>query len=120
LTQPAPAVSERPRPTKYQVVPVENVVNVAAPAATAHRKPAVAFTILEWGRPAAIEPAALDPDIAALLRRWADPNLTEQERFHIRETVRYLAYRPGVPLVRDVVTAGRHMAYPYQKVESRS
>jgi len=57
--------------------------------------PAVAFTILEWGRPAAIEPAALDPDIAALLRRWADPNLTEQERFHIRETVRYLAYRPG-------------------------
>jgi transcriptional regulator with XRE-family HTH domain len=57
--------------------------------------PAVAFTILEWGRPAAVEPAALDPDIAALLRRWADPNLTEQERFHIRETVRYLAYRPG-------------------------
>jgi transcriptional regulator with XRE-family HTH domain len=37
----------------------------------------------------------LDPDIAALLRRWADPALTEQERFHIRETVRYLAYRPG-------------------------
>jgi imidazolonepropionase len=32
----------------------------------------------------------------------------------------HLAYRPGVPLVRDVVTAGRHMAYPYQKVESRS
>ena len=57
--------------------------------------PSVAFTILEWGRPAAVEPAALDPDIAALLRRWADPNLTEQERFHIRETVRYLAYRPG-------------------------
>lgn len=61
--------------------------------------PAVAFTILEWGRregvPSAVERAALDPDIAALLRRWADPGLTEQERFHIRETVRYLAYRPA-------------------------
>jgi transcriptional regulator with XRE-family HTH domain len=68
--------------------------------------PADAFAILEWGRrewggrargPGATESAELDPDIAALLRRWADPTLTEQERFHIRETVRYLAYRPSEP-----------------------
>jgi transcriptional regulator with XRE-family HTH domain len=52
-----------------------------------------AFTILEWGRPAPSATPDLDRDIAALLRRWADPALTEQERFHIRETVRYLAYR---------------------------
>jgi transcriptional regulator with XRE-family HTH domain len=59
--------------------------------------PASAFTLLEWARPAARlpEPApAVDPDIAALMRRLADPTLTEQELFHIRETVRYLAYRP--------------------------
>ena len=71
--------------------------------------PADAFAILEWGRPRHASPPRphearpkhaspprpeLDPDIAALLRRWADPTLTEQERFHIRETVRYLAYRP--------------------------
>src|SRR5262249_37935728 len=57
--------------------------------------PPAAFALLQWGRPPTAEPATLDPDIAALLRRWADPSLTDQERFHIRETVRYLAYRPG-------------------------
>jgi imidazolonepropionase len=31
----------------------------------------------------------------------------------------HLAYRPGVPLVRDIVKAGRHVPYN-QKVESRS
>ena len=35
----------------------------------------------------------MDPDIAALMRRLADPTITEQELFHIRETVRYLADR---------------------------
>jgi len=35
----------------------------------------------------------------------------------------HLAYRPGVPLVRDVVKAGRHLPYfpiSTAKVESRS
>jgi imidazolonepropionase len=35
----------------------------------------------------------------------------------------HLAYRPGVPLVCDVVKAGQHMAYPSsnpENVESRS
>lgn len=60
--------------------------------------PAVAFEILEWRRgpanPAGTTPP-LDPDIAALLRRLTDPRITEAEKFHIRETVRYLAYRPA-------------------------
>jgi transcriptional regulator with XRE-family HTH domain len=57
--------------------------------------PTDAFTILDWGRPAPPAAPELDPDIAALLRRWADPALSDEERFHIRETVRYLAYRPS-------------------------
>jgi transcriptional regulator with XRE-family HTH domain len=68
--------------------------------------PAAAFALLEWARPAdqTPEPApALDPDIAALVRRLADPTLTEQELFHIRETVRYLAHR--TPLSADRRTA---------------
>ncbi len=31
----------------------------------------------------------------------------------------HLAYRPGVPLVHDVVKAGQHFSHPYQRVESR-
>jgi transcriptional regulator with XRE-family HTH domain len=62
--------------------------------------PAVAFEILQWhraptGQVGAADP--LDPDIAALLRRLTDPHISEAEKFHIRETVRYLAYRPAFP-----------------------
>lgn len=61
--------------------------------------PATAFAILEWhrsaGRAAAQPP--MDPDIEALLRRLTDPRVSEVEKFHIRETVRYLAYRPALP-----------------------
>jgi imidazolonepropionase len=32
----------------------------------------------------------------------------------------HLAYRPGVPLVRDVVKAGQRLPHSYNKVESRS
>jgi hypothetical protein len=39
----------------------------------------------------------MDPDIEALLRRLLDPAVSEAEKYHIRETVRYLAYRPPVP-----------------------
>jgi transcriptional regulator with XRE-family HTH domain len=58
--------------------------------------PNIAFNLLEWdgGWPAG---ASLDPDIAALIRRLGDPAISEAERFHIRETVRFLAYRPALP-----------------------
>lgn len=63
--------------------------------------PPVAFGILGWDRstPArpAPEPPPMDPDIAALLRRLVDPAVSESEKYHIRETVRYLAYRPPIP-----------------------
>jgi transcriptional regulator with XRE-family HTH domain len=62
--------------------------------------PTTAFTLLEWHKGAAHTPEpvpSMDPDVAALLRRLADPATSEQERFHIRETVRYLAYRPPLP-----------------------
>jgi len=64
--------------------------------------PTTAFGILGWDRSAAARPAApppppMDPDIEALLRRLLDPNTPDAEKYHIRETVRYLAYRPTVP-----------------------
>jgi transcriptional regulator with XRE-family HTH domain len=64
--------------------------------------PAAAFATLEWERAASVlEPLpALDPDLEALLRRLNDPNIAEVEKFHIRETVRYLAYRPPLPVER--------------------
>jgi hypothetical protein len=43
----------------------------------------------------------MDPDIAALLRRLLDPAVSESEKYHIRETVRYLAYRPPIPDDRE-------------------
>lgn len=62
--------------------------------------PRNAFGILGWGRPSQPRPAAppppMDPDIEALLRRLLDPDTTEAEKYHIRETVRYLAYRPSL------------------------
>lgn len=40
----------------------------------------------------------MDPDVEALLRRLVDPAVSDAEKFHIRETIRYLAYRPTLPL----------------------
>lgn len=66
--------------------------------------PSVAFGVLGWerGTPARPAPVAppMDPDVAALLRRLVDPNVSDAEKFHIRETIRYLAYRP--PLQPEV------------------
>jgi transcriptional regulator with XRE-family HTH domain len=62
--------------------------------------PSVAFGALGWDRatPARPKPSAppMDPDVEALLRRLVDPNISEAEKFHIRETIRYLAYRPAL------------------------
>lgn len=64
--------------------------------------PAAAFTALGWDRattpPAATTPPPMDPDVEALLRRLVDPNVSDAEKFHIRETIRYLAYRPTFPV----------------------
>lgn len=67
--------------------------------------PTTAFGILGWDRSASARAAApapppMDPDIEALLRRLLDPNTPEAEKYHIRETVRYLAYRPSVGSAR--------------------
>ncbi|PZF99315.1 transcriptional regulator, partial [Micromonospora deserti] len=43
-------------------------------------------------------PPPMDPDVEALLRRLVDPNVSDAEKFHIRETIRYLAYRPTLPV----------------------
>lgn len=64
--------------------------------------PAAAFAALGWDRtaagPRAGQPAPpMDPDVEALLRRLVDPNVSDAEKFHIRETIRYLAYRPTLP-----------------------
>ncbi|MET8230067.1 XRE family transcriptional regulator [Micromonospora sp. NPDC005298] len=65
--------------------------------------PAAAFAALGWDRaatgPRAGQPAPpMDPDVEALLRRLIDPNVSDAEKFHIRETIRYLAYRPTLPV----------------------
>lgn len=65
--------------------------------------PAAAFAALGWDRtasgPRAGQPAPpMDPDVEALLRRLVDPNVSDAEKFHIRETIRYLAYRPTLPV----------------------
>lgn len=62
--------------------------------------PAHAFDALGWSRTPAARPSPappMDPDVEALLRRLADPNVSTAEKFHIRETIRYLAYRPPLP-----------------------
>lgn len=63
-------------------------------------QPTVAFAVLGWDRTAAPRPEEtippMDPDVAALLRRLVDPQVSDAEKFHIRETIRYLAYRPSV------------------------
>lgn len=65
--------------------------------------PATAFATLGWDRrstPHRTEPARppMDPDVEALLRRLVDPEVSDAEKFHIRETIRYLAYRPTLPV----------------------
>jgi transcriptional regulator with XRE-family HTH domain len=64
--------------------------------------PAVAFAALGWDRTASRRtrsaPPPMDPDVEALLRRLVDPDVSDAEKFHIRETIRYLAYRPTLPL----------------------
>ncbi len=63
--------------------------------------PAAAFTALGWDRATTSRPAVttppMDPDVEALLRRLVDPDVSDAEKFHIRETIRYLAYRPTLP-----------------------
>jgi transcriptional regulator with XRE-family HTH domain len=60
--------------------------------------PTVAFGVLGWDRATSARPTPtappMDPDVEALLRRLVDPNVSDVEKFHIRETIRYLAYRP--------------------------
>jgi hypothetical protein len=61
--------------------------------------PTIAFGILGWDRSASARPTPppppMDPDVEALLRRLVDPAVSEAEKYHIRETIRYLAYRPS-------------------------
>lgn len=55
-----------------------------------------AFSILWPGKdekPAGPVPMPIDPDFEVLLRRLADPNVPETEKYHIRETIRGLAAR---------------------------
>jgi transcriptional regulator with XRE-family HTH domain len=53
-----------------------------------------AFGILGWDRSTPVsEPPPMDPDVAALLRRLFDPTTPETEKYYMRETIRYLAYR---------------------------
>jgi transcriptional regulator with XRE-family HTH domain len=62
--------------------------------------PTIAFGILGWDRSAkdrpVPQPPPMDPDVAALLQRLLDPRVSDAEKYHIRETIRYLAYRPVV------------------------
>jgi transcriptional regulator with XRE-family HTH domain len=63
--------------------------------------PTAAFGVLGWDRQTSARPTPsappMDPDVEALLRRLVDPNVSDAEKFHIRETIRYLAYRPSLP-----------------------
>jgi transcriptional regulator with XRE-family HTH domain len=55
-----------------------------------------AFRILwpgKTGRPTTPEPAPTDPDVDTLLRQLNDPNVSESEKYLIRETIRSLAAR---------------------------
>lgn len=45
-------------------------------------------------------PEALDPDVAALLRKLADPSTSEQTRVFIRQLLRTLADMPEQPKPR--------------------
>lgn len=66
-------------------------------------EPVVAFGILGWDRSATSRPQPqpqaqpMDPDVAALLDKLLDASVSDAEKYHIRETIRYLAYRPAIP-----------------------
>jgi transcriptional regulator with XRE-family HTH domain len=62
--------------------------------------PLVGFLILWPGkrdRAPQPEPAPLDPDAERVLRKLADPNVPDVEKYLIRETLRSLAARPDRP-----------------------
>lgn len=62
--------------------------------------PAAAFSVLWPGKtesPATTEPMPVDPDLALLMRKLADPNVPEYEKYFIRETLRQLTSRPDRP-----------------------
>ncbi len=62
--------------------------------------PSVAFTILWPGknsRRTVTEPLPMDDDFQLLLRKLRDPNVSEPEKYHIRETIQGLAARPVRP-----------------------
>lgn len=59
---------------------------------------AAAFAILwpgKTGRPAEPEPLPYEPEFDRLMRKLRDPNVPDQEKYLIRETVRGLAHRPA-------------------------
>jgi transcriptional regulator with XRE-family HTH domain len=83
--------------------------------------PSAAFGILGWDRSSTVPPEpgpAFDPDIEALLRRLADPDVSDAEKFHIRETVRYLAYRPPLRIGGGSRPTARALAEPWAETSS--
>lgn len=74
--------------------------NVEAFCDTLGIKPEHAFAILWPGKdakPAEPPPLGPDEDLVTLARRLADPNVSREEKFLIRETIRGLAARGNGP-----------------------
>lgn len=62
--------------------------------------PALAFRILwpgKQGRATATEPLPMEPEFEEVLRKLNSPNVSETEKYYIRETIRALASRPDKP-----------------------
>ncbi|MCX4468945.1 transcriptional regulator [Micromonospora sp. NBC_01655] len=62
--------------------------------------PAIPFLILWPGKRNRVEqpePSPMDPDVERVLRKLADPNVPDVEKYLIRETIRSLAARPSRP-----------------------
>lgn len=62
--------------------------------------PAVAFRVLWPGkdeRPTEPEPPPLPDEMVAIARKLEDPNVSEAEKYLLRETLRQLAARPSRP-----------------------
>lgn len=60
--------------------------------------PSIPFMILWPGkrdRAPQPGPPPMDPDIELVLRKLVDPTVSEAEKYHLRETIRSLASRPG-------------------------